>query len=98
MHQKFDGYNLWCQLHLRALTINTEDNVWLRDWADQLPVNCECCEFWEYLLEENPPRWHDYFQWSWEMQNFVNIKLDKPTISLEEAKALWRVNAKIAHR
>ena len=46
------------------------------------------------VLEATPPRLDDYFAWTVEAHYAVNRKLDKPEVSVEEARATWAASAR----
>lgn len=47
-----------------------------------------CRQHFEKVLEENPvPEAGDYFKWSVDVHNIVNVRLGKPEISYENALA-----------
>jgi len=50
---------------------------------------CSCGDFLKTYVTTNPPRFDDWFRWTWELHNAVNHKLNKPNITLDEAKAIW---------
>jgi hypothetical protein len=83
---------LWIELHTRALHHKgLEDNAYLSSFASRIPrytSGCACQEFYGQWVKNNPAKFGDnfeYFSWSVFLHNSVNIKLGRPSFSLEEA-------------
>lgn len=82
-------YNLlWAELHTK-----TDPTLeWFEDWISRLPsVGCDCQTWLKKYLKSNPPRFDDWFDWTWQLHNAVNAKpkLQKPIVSLDDARACW---------
>lgn len=92
---------LWKELHLRCLNHSPGKNDihWLHTvWIPKIPryssngSQCKCREDWYKWYSQNPPNFstpESYFDWSVRAHNSVNIKLNKPLLSLDEAKKLY---------
>jgi len=82
----------WKELHTRALTHDgSDDSAWLlRDFTPRIPrIQCTCLGDWMRWLTVHPPRWSNYFAWTVEAHNAVNLRLNRPCISLSEALQRW---------
>lgn len=80
------GRELWSELH-STVTIET-----LPQWEEKIPnYSCKCKAFYNAWKIDNPPRPDDFFAWTVELHNAVNRKLEKPEMTLEEARSLWLV-------
>jgi len=68
--------------------------AWVRNiWKPTVPSGCGCRKGIETMLDQCPPRFdtpEDWFAWTIEFHNLVNTKLNKPTVSLDRARMLWR--------
>lgn len=53
---------------------------------------CACGDFLKSHIAANPPRFNDWFSYSWELHNAVNAKpeLNKPQQSFNDALACWK--------
>ena len=76
--------NHWRKLHTTRFTAEQ-----LELWIQSIPGCSTCQRDFRKLLESNPPRFDDWFKWTWEVHNVVNRKLGKPEIAWEEACLLW---------
>lgn len=69
------------------------DPQWHELWELLIPRNgCSCSDDYAKLKEENPPDFSSpekYFLWGHRIHNLVNIKLEKPLITIAEAIKLW---------
>lgn len=80
------GRELWSELHT-SVTIET-----LAAWEEKIPnFACKCKAFYTAWKTDHPPRKDDFFAWTVELHNAVNIKLEKPTVSLDDARRIWMV-------
>jgi|688.fasta_scaffold74274_2 hypothetical protein len=75
----------WAKLHTTLM-----DAVSFEAWVAAIP-GCETCrrDFRE-LMKSNPPRFDDWFRWTWEVHNEVNRKIGKPVLTWSEACHLWK--------
>ena len=84
---------LWKELHNRALKTESNDRVYLRQFARRIPrytTGCKCREFWNQWIKKNPPVYGEkYFEWTVKAHNAVNRKLNKPVYTVEEARAFY---------
>ena len=87
---------LWKELHTRALKNKGENDLnYLKEFSTKIPrfvKGCKCKEYWVIYIKSNPPKFGsngEYFAWTVECHNAVNTKLNKKTITLEEAKKLY---------
>ena len=86
-HEQVDQLRkLWFELHT---TVTTHT---LGSWEAKLRSlgMCSCATKYDKIKKANPPRTDDFFVWTWEIHNEVNINLDKPTFSLQDAIIKWK--------
>lgn len=90
--------DLWKELHSHILNDyvdKTNDIVWLSTWTKKIPrftKGCSCNEHWTKWYRANPPNFTSreaYFAWSVKAHNDVNLRLNKPSITVEQAKAMY---------
>jgi hypothetical protein len=75
----------WREWHLvRNPTID-----WFADWLSRIPSGCGCIEGFVKWVKDNPPEFDNWFQYSVRAHNFVNAKIGKPCMSIDEARSLW---------
>lgn len=80
---------LWKKLHLRAIEKEgTEDGKWLADFAKEIPCG-ECVRHWREFLANEPPNFTAYFAWTVLAHNGINLRLGKPILSVDQARALY---------
>lgn len=86
-----DGPRFWAELHLFALRHRNKNSTgWLNDWIASIPFNgCPCKSHLEEFMQENPPDWNDFFSWTIDLHNAVNIRIGKPTMDVENAREYW---------
>jgi len=78
---------LWAECHTKQDA--TPD--WFADWLNRVPsIGCSCQRDFINYVEANPPDFNDFYKWSVDAHNFVNEKLGKPELTLDEAKAIWQ--------
>ena len=88
------GPELWCELHHWALTSHSTQNDAIR-WLARFEarIGCgDCRRHWQKLLTEHPPDVEsneDLFAWSVAMHNAINRALNKPEMTMDEAKSYW---------
>lgn len=83
------GRKAWRTLHERR-DANPE---WFREWMTSIPTGCGCGSSVAAILAEHPPNYASpaaWFEWTVDFHNAVNVKLGKPTMTLDEARRLWR--------
>jgi hypothetical protein len=90
------GPGLWKELHLRALNWdpvkNKDDVAFLRRFAYRIPkfeTGCRCRSFYNKWKENNPPNYSKYFEWTIDLHNAVNKKLNKSTVTHDVARRYW---------
>jgi hypothetical protein len=86
------GRAAWAALHTER---NPTRDWFETEWKPLIPQGCGCAGSANELLEQNPPRYdspEDWFAWTVQYHNLVNVKLGKPTLTLDEARAIWRSN------
>jgi hypothetical protein len=87
---------LWKELHTHAMNHDgTNDANFLLFFGSKIPrylSGCRCYEFWNTWTIINVPVYDvdKYFEWTVRLHNAVNTKLNKPEISIEEAKILYK--------
>jgi hypothetical protein len=73
--------------------IHTEQNpnpIWWDGIVRQIQsLFCDCGQFLETYVCTNPPRYNDWFAWSWELHEAVNAKLGYGSMSIDNARACW---------
>ena len=84
--------NHWRQLHTTQM-----DAMQFLDWLNSIPNQCDCRKAFDTLLEINPPRFYDWQRWTWEIHNAVNVKLNKPEVTWDDATKLWNWNIEHHH-
>lgn len=93
----FRGYGkyYWGILHRWASDNRDDINDWLNWFFRLLPCG-NCREsFIEWMKHNQPPQDHDsLFEWTVKAHNYVNAKLSKRIISLDEAKQIWQPSPK----
>lgn len=91
--------DLWKELHTRALKYVPNvrgDLTWLQEWSRKIPrftKGCACNEHWGKWYRLNPPDFKTsdtYFAWTVKAHNAVNERLNKPLITVEQAKKLYK--------
>jgi hypothetical protein len=79
-------HKLWKELH----TKDYPTPKWLAFWMSQVPkFGCDCESFLRKYIADNPPRYDDWFAWTWELHNAVNAKLSCEQTTLDNARACW---------
>ena len=77
---------LWTELHLKI----NPTKEWFASWLKRVPsYGCKCADEFGAIINTNPPRFDDWFRWTWEAHNAVNAKLGKPEIPWQKACELW---------
>jgi hypothetical protein len=78
------GPALWKEMHTRT----DADAAYVDSVTRRLP--CGDCKSWFVAyLKEHPPRFDDWFRWTWECHQAANAKLGKPQMTFEQATARW---------
>jgi hypothetical protein len=65
---------------------------WFETWKQFIPGGCSCKQEAKSLLDEMQPCFDQegWFEFRHQFHNAVNAKLNKPTVSLDRARLLWR--------
>jgi hypothetical protein len=70
------------------------DPQWHELWVLLIPAfGCSCREDFEGYCKDNPPDFSSptaYWLWGVQLHNWVNRKLGRAELTIEEAKAIWR--------
>ena len=68
------------------------DQQWFDSWKRLIPGGCSCRQDAAKLLTELQPSFdpEGWFAFRHRLHNAVNAKLNKPTVSLDRARMLWR--------
>jgi hypothetical protein len=91
------GRQAWKLLHQQT----EYKEKWFSEWQHYIPSGCSCQKDAATILDQCPPRFDtpdDWFAWTIEFHNLVNTKLNKPTVSLDRARMLWRNERPAANR
>jgi hypothetical protein len=82
--------NAWIALH----TYTGCDPVWHANWELTIPsYECSCRKDYAEYKADNPPDFTSptaYWLWGVQLHNWVNRKLGRAELTIEEAKAIWR--------
>ena len=80
------------QAHWRKLHTETFDTEKFNKWIERIPGCSPCRANFRKILEYSPPRFDDWFKWTWEVHNEVNSKIGKSIVAWEEACNRWNWN------
>lgn len=84
--------NAWTPLHNGTV----RDAISLANWELQIPqYGCACKKEYAIYKAENPPDFSSHealWLWGFNLHNWVNRKLGKPEITIEEARKIWRTD------
>jgi hypothetical protein len=75
--------------HWKKLHTQTFDETTFEAWVRTIPGCPTCQRNFRVWLEANPPRFDDWWNWTFEAHNAVNAKLGKPEIEWQKACELW---------
>lgn len=82
--------NPWIGLHDGTV----RDAMSLAEWELQIPqYGCQCKKDYAMYKAENPPDFssaESIWLWGFNLHNWVNRKLEKPEITIDQAHAIWR--------
>lgn len=79
------GPALWRELHTKT----DADAAYVKSVTRRLPCG-ECRRGWSWFVKEYPPVFGDgWWEWTWRAHNYVNTKLGKPTMTLDDARRRW---------
>lgn len=75
----------WEELHCKQ----NPTAEWFADWVRRIPSSCNCGESIAAVLDRLRPRFNDWFPYSVELHNAINIKLNKRVTTLLEARLIY---------
>lgn len=79
------GPALWREIHTKT----DADAAYVASVARRLPCG-ECRRGWLWFVKEYPPVFGEgWWEWTWQAHNYVNAKLSKPVMTLDDARRLW---------
>ena len=82
--------NPWTPLHNGTVV----DALSLANWELQIPhYGCQCKKDYAIYKAENPPDFSSpeaLWLWGFNLHNWVNAKLGKPELTIDEARKIWR--------
>lgn len=83
------GPHFWTTLHIACLACADYKSLVVFVEGFKAIIPCLSCRLhFAQVLEENPvPEAGDYFKWSVDVHNIVNVRLGKPEFSYEDALA-----------
>lgn len=81
--------NLWGLLHTYKHKSKEETQKWLEEWKNKLSCG-RCKKHYEELVKENPIDFENFFEWGVKIHNLVNNKLNKPEVTVEQAREIWK--------
>ena len=86
-----DGPRFWAELHLFALRHDGKNATgWFNAWRLAIPFDgCPCEEHLIDFIIDNPPDWHNFFDWTIDLHNSVNSRIGKPLMDVENARQYW---------
>ncbi len=70
---------LWNEIHEKQ----DPTPEWFADWCRRVPKTCGCDRWLTAYLVSNPPRYDDWYPWTVEMHNAVNVKVGNPIWTCE---------------
>lgn len=87
----------WELLHSYAFSSEWNTHAaseWYQAWTFRIPnLGCDCRQHWRDLVSATPPDFSSadaFFRWTVAAHNAVNLRLDKPTMPIDAAIALYR--------
>jgi hypothetical protein len=87
--------DLWKELHCKV----DPTAEWFDSWVSRIPsIDCDCRSWIRDYLLKNPSRFNDWFRFTWELHNAVNVKLDHQQITMERAIRRWRPTPPISEK
>jgi len=75
----------WQEWH----TASFPNKDWLVSWLSRIPSACGCVEDFRNWVKANPPQFDEWFPYSVAGHNFVNQKLGRKLVDVEEARSIW---------
>lgn len=84
------GAHAWDALHRAALSGTVTADWLLTVFNPMIPrYGCKCADSWAKIQVAIPFRPADQFAWTVDVHNAVNVNLNKATLTLDQAKAIW---------
>jgi len=88
------GPHVWATLHtlaLRSDSVQTVDSFHMFIESLQSLLPCDTCQndYIKWVKQNGKPSVGNAFEWSVQLHNYVNSKLNKPQITLEAAREAW---------
>jgi hypothetical protein len=84
------GNSAWTEKH----SYTGNDEAWHNRWESTIPnYGCSCRKDYAEYKAANPPDFSSptaYWLWGVHLHNWVNRKLGKTELTIEEALAIWR--------
>lgn len=80
---------IWCKIHSKQLG----SLEFVEKTLSTLLNSCPCKKKSQNILKDHPPRYsseEEWFLWTVEFHNLVNASIEKPTISIDRSRMLWR--------
>ena len=66
---------LWDEIHSQE----NPTRWWFKTWVERVPkYGCGCYDWLLKYIITNPPRYDDWYNWTVELHDAVNVKLGKP--------------------
>ncbi len=69
--------------------VTNPDNRWLESWLLRIPRGCDCAGDFAKWVESNTPDFSNWFSYSVAGHNYVNAKLSRPSVTVNEARSIW---------
>ena len=88
---KFNDNQSWGNAAWEILHTKIHTNKEFKRWLSFLPCG-SCRNDFDKLLKDNPPDFSsqtNFFEWTVLIHNKVNEKLNKPIVTLEQARERW---------
>jgi len=80
-------HKIWADLH----NMSEPSQAKLDEWAKSLPASCECGDGYAKIVKTIPPRFNDWFAWTFDLRNAVRVqKLGLPPWDWQAALRQWR--------
>lgn len=94
------GPSIWVTIHTLALKADADLDAGIgpfREFLNSLTFLLPCgqCrhDYSKWYSATGPPLTGHAFEWSFNLHNYVNSKLGKPVMSIEEARESWTQNS-----
>lgn len=97
---KLTTQQLWSQLHLYAFVVfewnPANAKRWYQDWKRRVNTSYGCTgcgSHWSQITAKHPPNFasrDDFFRWTFDRHNDVNVHTGKPLFDFDVALQLYR--------